>query len=158
SEAIRERLEAFCVAVVYAKGATNLTVRALSAARSFRRSELSGLLKEDCDVGEIMRALRRTGLYAQKLRTERAWRLTAVPLVTQWSDRQGFLLALSAAAYHPIVHDTLRLVARLLGSMQPNKSKASDKAEETPAKEMLEDNSQIRERLSEHYDFSLLVG
>src|SRR5262249_22580217 len=32
------------------------------------------------------------------------------------------------------------------------------KAEETPAKEMLEDNSQIRERLSEHYDFSLLVG
>src|SRR5262249_16799555 len=110
SEAIRERLEAFCVAVVYAKGATNLTARGLSAARCFRRSELSGLLKEDCDVGEIMRALRRTGLYAQKLRTERAWRLTAVPLVTQWSDRQGFLLALSAAAYHPIVHDTLRLV------------------------------------------------
>jgi len=42
--------------------------------------------------------------------------------------------------------------------VQPGKTKAPDKAEETLAKETLEDNPQIRERLSAHYDFSLLVG
>jgi len=65
---------------------------------------------------------------------------------------------LGGGALAPAVQDTLRLVARLLGSIQPGKSKAPDKAEETPANAALEDNPQIRERLSEHYDFSLLVG
>ncbi len=153
SEAVRERMGAFCVAVGSAGGAADLSVRALSSSASFRRRELSDLLKEGCDVAEMMRALRRAGLYARKLRTERALYLTAVPLVRRRSERMGFLLALSASAYAPVAIDTLRLVARLLGSIQPARSKAPDKTEE-----MIEDNHQIRERLSEHYDFSLLVG
>src|SRR5262245_20673281 len=50
SESVRERLGAFCVAVVCARSAATLTARALSAAPSFSRSELGDLLKESCDV------------------------------------------------------------------------------------------------------------
>jgi Nif-specific regulatory protein len=153
SEAIRERMDAFCVAVVFAKGATNLIVRALSAAPSFGRSELKALLKEDCDVKEMMRALRHAGLYAGKLRTELGLCLTAVSLPARRGDQSGFLLALSASAFAPVAQEALQLVARLLGSIQPGNSKARDKVEE-----MVYDDHQMRERLSEHYDFSLLVG
>jgi Nif-specific regulatory protein len=153
SEAVRERLGAFCVAVIYVKSAADLTVRALSAAASFSRGELSDLLKEGRHVGEMMRALGRGGLYARKLQTERTLHLTAAPLPAQPLRRGGFLLALSASEFAPVAQETLQLVARILGSMRPGKSKARDKAEE-----MVEDNHQIRERLSEHYDFSLLVG
>jgi Nif-specific regulatory protein len=151
SDAVRERLGAVCAAVVYVRSAADLTVRALSAAPSFSRSELSDLLKEGRHVGEMLRALRRGALYARRLQSERASHLTAVPLMTQ----RGvfFLLALSAYEFAPVSQETLQLVARLLGSMRPGKGKARDKAEE-----MVEDNHQIRERLSEHYDFSLLVG
>jgi len=153
SEVVCERLGAFCVAVVCARSATNLTVRALSAASPFRRSELSDLLKEGCDVGEMMRTLRRAGLYARKLQTERASHLTAALLPAQRGNQSCFLLALSASAFAPVAQDTLQLVARLLSSIQPVKSKTPDKADL-----MVEDNHQIRERLGEHYDFSLLVG
>jgi Nif-specific regulatory protein len=153
SKAVSERLGAICVAVVDARGATNLTARALSANSPFRQSELGDLLKEGCDLREMTRDLRRSGLYARKLRTERALYLTAVPLIRQRNDRSSFLLALSASALDPVAQDTLRLVARLLGSIQPGESKGPDKADL-----MVEDNHQIRDRLSEHYDFSLLVG
>jgi Nif-specific regulatory protein len=153
SEVLRERLEAFCVAVVHAGGAANLTVRALSAAPSFSRSQLGDLLKEGSHVGEIMRALRRAGLYARKLQTERALHLTAAPLKWEQSGHTIFLLALSASEFTPVAQETLQLVARLLNSIRPGKSKAPDKADL-----MVEDNHQIKERLSEHYDFSLLVG
>jgi len=153
SEAVRERLGAFCVAVVYARSAANLTVRASSAAPPFSRSELSDLLKESCDIGEMTRGLRRAGLYARKLQTERALHLTAIPLLAQRGNQSVFLLALSASELAPAAQETLQLVARLLGSAQPGKSKTPDKSEE-----VVEDNHQIRERLSEHYDFSLLVG
>jgi Nif-specific regulatory protein len=153
SETVRERLEALCVAVVYARSAATLTVRALSAAPSFRRSELGDLLKEGCDVGEMTRALRRPGLYARKLRTERALHLTAAPLPAQRGSQSFFLLALSASAFAPVAQETLQLVARLLGSIQPGNSKTIDKADL-----VVEDNHQIKERLSERYDFSLLVG
>ncbi len=153
SETVRERLEALCVAVVYARSAATLTVRALSAAPSFRRSELGDLLKEGCDVREMTRALRRPGLYARKLRTERALHLTAAPLPAQRGSHSFFLLALSASAFAPVAQETLQLVARLLGSIQPGNSKTIDKADLVD-----EDNHQIKERLSEHYDFSLLVG
>jgi Nif-specific regulatory protein len=45
------------------------------------------------------------------------------------------------------------LVARLLGSIQPARSRNPDNVGE-----VVEDDQQIKARLSEHYDFSLLVG
>src|SRR5262245_44300149 len=81
SKAVRERLKAMCVAVVDA-GAT-LNVRALSATPTFHRDKMGDLLKEGCDPGELKRTLRHAGLYARKLRTERALYLTAVPLFRQ---------------------------------------------------------------------------
>lgn len=153
SEAVRERLGAFCVAVAYASGAAPLTVLALSAAPSFRQSELSELLKEGRQMEEMMRALRRAGLYARKLETESALQLTAIPAPTRRGGQSVFLLALSASEFAPVAQEALLLVARLLGSIQPAKNKMPVKADL-----MVEDNHQIRERLSEHYDFSLLVG
>jgi Nif-specific regulatory protein len=153
SESVRERLGAFCVAVVCVRSASDLGVGALAAAPSFSRSGLSDLLKEGRHVGEMLRALRRGALYARRLQKERALHLTAVPLMTQRGAQVVFLLALSASEFAPVSQETLQLVARLLGSMQPGKGEARDKAEE-----LIEDNHQVRERLSEHYDFSLLVG
>jgi Nif-specific regulatory protein len=153
SESVRKRLGAFCVAVVQVRSAAALTVRALSTAPSFPPSELSDLLKEGRYAGEMIRALRRAGIYARKLQTERALHVAAVQLPAQRGNRQFFLLALSAFEFAPVAQETLQLVARLLSSIQSAKSKTPDKAEE-----MVEDNHQIKERLSEHYDFSLLVG
>ena len=62
SDAVRERLGVFCVAVVYVRSGADLTVRALSAAPSFSRSELSDLLKEGRHLGEMLRGLRRGAL------------------------------------------------------------------------------------------------
>ncbi|HKQ72511.1 MAG TPA: sigma-54 dependent transcriptional regulator [Blastocatellia bacterium] len=153
SKTVSERLGALCVAVMDARDTTNLTVRCLFATSPFRRSELIDLLKEGYDVRGMIWDLRREGLYSRKLRTERGLYLTAAPIIRQRSDRSSFLLALSASAFAPAAQDTLQLVARLLGSIQPGKSKARDKTDLT-----IEDNQQIRDRLSEHYDFSLLVG
>ncbi|HZF37881.1 MAG TPA: sigma 54-interacting transcriptional regulator [Blastocatellia bacterium] len=100
-----------------------------------------------------MRALGRDGLYTRKLRTARVLHLTAAPLPAQRGNQQVFLLALSAFEFAPVAQDTLQLVARLLSSIRPGKSKTPDKADLT-----VEDDHQIKERLSEHYDFSLLVG
>ena len=121
SDAVRERLGAFCVAVVYVRSAADLTVRALSAAPSFSRSGLSDLLKEGRHVGEMLRALRRGGLYARRLQTERALHMAAVPLMTQRGAQVVFLLALSASEFASVSQETLQLVARLLGSMRPGK-------------------------------------
>ncbi|MBO0724963.1 MAG: sigma-54-dependent Fis family transcriptional regulator [Blastocatellia bacterium] len=159
--AVREGLGAFCVAIVHlgsgvgsgVGSATNLTVCALSTAPSFRPSELSDLLKEGRQTGEMMRALGRAGLYARKLQTERVLHLTAARLPAQRGGQKGFLLALSDFEFAPVEQETLRLVARLLGSIRPARIKTPDKVEE-----MVEDNHQIKERLSEHYNFSLLVG
>lgn len=153
SESVRERLGVFCVAVIHVRSSANLTVRALSAAPAFPPGELGDLLKEGRYVREMIRASRRADLYARKLRTERVSHMIAVPLPARRGNQQGFLLTLSASELTPVAQETLQLVARLLGSMQPAKSKTPDKAEE-----MVEDNHQIKERLSEHYDFSLLVG
>ncbi len=153
SDVVRERLEAVCVAVVYAKGASDLTVRAFSATPSFRLSELSELFKEGRDVGEMMRSLRGAGLYARKLQTRRSSYLTAARLPAQRGVHTCFLLALSATALKPVARQTLQLVARLLGSARPRRSKTLDRTEE-----MIENDRQIRERLRERYDFSLLVG
>src|SRR5262249_40209122 len=78
-EAVRERLGAFCVAVVYAGRAANPEALALSIsperspeAPSFRRSELSDWLKEGRLITEMAQALGRAGVYSRKLRTERA--------------------------------------------------------------------------------------
>jgi DNA-binding NtrC family response regulator len=157
SEAVREGVGAFCVAVVHVRNsvrsAANLTVCALSTAPSFRPSELSDLLKDWRRVGEMMRALGRAGLYARKLQTERVLHLTAARLPAQRGNQQGFLLALTEFEFSPVERETLQLVARLLGPIRPARSKAPGKVEE-----MVEDDHQIKERLSGHYNFSLLVG
>jgi transcriptional regulator with GAF, ATPase, and Fis domain len=163
SEAVRERLGALCIAIVHVRSVANLTVRALSTATSFRLSELNDLLKDGRHVGEMMRAARRNGLYERKLQTERILNLVAAPLPAQRSNQRGplghrgrqqdFLLALGAFEFTPVAQQALQLVARLLSSIHPVKSKAADRAEE-----MVEEDHQIKERLSEHYDFSLLVG
>jgi Nif-specific regulatory protein len=162
SEAVRERLGAFCVAVVHIRSGADLTVRALSTAPSFPPSELSDLLSEGRHVGEMMQALDREGLYERKLQTDRVLNLVAVPLPARRGNRgnrgnrgkpKGFLLALGAFEFAPVAQETLQLVARLLSSIQPAKSRTPEKVEE-----MVEDGHQVKERLSEHYDFSLLVG
>lgn len=159
-EAVRELLDALCVAVVHARSgagrAANLTVRASSTSPSFPASEFSDLLKEGRHIGELIRALGREGLYAQKLQTKRVLNLVAAPLPAQRGNRgkfQGFLLAFGAVEFAPDAQETLQLVARLLSSIRPAKGKTPDKVEE-----MVEDDHRIKERLSEHYDFSLLVG
>jgi Nif-specific regulatory protein len=63
------------------------------------------------------------------------------------------LLALGAFEFAPAAQETLQLVARLLGSIQPARSRNPD-----TVGEVVEDDQQIKARLSEHYDFSLLVG
>jgi transcriptional regulator with GAF, ATPase, and Fis domain len=151
SEVVRAQMNAICIAV--ADGSTNMTVRALSASPSFQSSKMSELLKKGCDLGELRQKLRRAGFYARKLQTEPALYLTAVPISWQRTHWTGYLLALSASALAPVTQDMLRLVARLLGSIHPAKGKAPDKPEK-----IVGDNHQIRESLSEHYDFSLLIG
>jgi transcriptional regulator with GAF, ATPase, and Fis domain len=156
SEAVREGLGALCIAIVHVRSVADLTVRALSTAPSFRPSELNDLLKEGRHVREMMRAARRNGLYERKLQTERILNLVAAPLPERRSNhqgRRGFLLALGAFEFAPVARHALQLAARLLSSIHPVKSKAPDRAQE-----MVEDNHQIKEELSEHYDFSLLVG
>jgi transcriptional regulator with GAF, ATPase, and Fis domain len=153
SESVRKRLGVYGVAVVQVSGAATLAVRALSTAPSFPPSELSDLLKEGRHAGEMIRASRRAALYSRKLQTERALHMVAAPLPGQRGDRQVFLLALSGGEFAAAAQEALQLVARLLSSTQPTRGKTPDKAEE-----MVEDNHQIKERLSEHYDFSLLIG
>ncbi|HEY6400896.1 MAG TPA: sigma-54 dependent transcriptional regulator [Blastocatellia bacterium] len=159
SEAVRERLGALCIAIIHVRSVADLTVRALSTAPSFRPSELNDLLKEGRHVGEMMRAARRNGLYERKLQTEGILNLVAAPLPSQRSNQRGHrgrqvvLLALGAFEFAPVAKQALQLVARLLSSIHPVKSKEPDRAEA-----MVEEDHQIRERLSEHYDFSLLVG
>jgi Nif-specific regulatory protein len=106
-----------------------------------------------------MQTLSRGGLCERKLQTARVLHIVAAPLPAQrgneqWRrEQQVFLLAIGAFEFAPATRQTFQLVARLLSSIQPAVRKTPAKVED-----LVEDDRQIKERLSEHYDFSLLVG